>query len=78
MVEMAVESVVEVAAVLLVVVQPLLDVAEVITLLVRMTEAGTVTTTEETATEMIAHVAPMIGKSIFRLKNTSHILTPHL
>lgn len=62
-VEIVAESVVEVAAVLLVVVQPLPDVAVAIILPVRMTEtAGTGTTTEETATEPIAHVAQTIGK----------------
>lgn len=59
----AAESVVEVAAVLLAVVQPLPVVAVATILPVRMTEtAGTGTTTEEIATEPIAHVAQTIGK----------------
>ncbi|RAL59350.1 hypothetical protein DID88_006841 [Monilinia fructigena] len=44
------------------------DVAVVTTLPVRMTGiAGTATTTDETATELIAHVAPMIGIAILRM-----------
>lgn len=63
--EIAVENVVD--AVPLVVVRTHPDVAVVTTLPVRTTEtAGTATTTDETATELIAHVAPMIGKPIFR------------
>ncbi|KAB8301085.1 hypothetical protein EYC80_003001 [Monilinia laxa] len=55
-------------AVLLVVVQTHPDVAVATTLRVRTTEiAGTATTTDETATELIAHVAPMIGTAILRM-----------